>query len=60
MHDPKRCPLCGLRERAAVSEESRRRDVSQDTWRLTTLGERALIEFSRRQRARARREGATR
>jgi hypothetical protein len=34
----RRCPLCGLREEAAVSDESRRRDVSGDTWTLTPLG----------------------
>jgi hypothetical protein len=46
----KRCPLCGLREATSVSDESRRRDVSGDTWTITPLGKRLMAENARRQR----------
>ncbi len=42
----KRCPLCRLRERAAVSEESRQRDVSEDTWTVTPLGAAVLARLT--------------
>jgi hypothetical protein len=48
--DVKRCPLCGLREHAAVSDESRRRDVSADTWAITPLGRAWLAEWAQRER----------
>ncbi len=37
------CPVCGCVEHECVSRESRRRDVSRDTWRLTLLGQ-ALLD----------------
>jgi hypothetical protein len=43
----RRCVLCGLREAAAVSDESRRRDVSGDPWRLTEGGQ-AVVLLTRR------------
>lgn len=47
-HPAKRCPLCRLRERATVSDESRRRDVSEDTWSLTPLGAATLARLTRK------------
>lgn len=56
----KRCPLCGLREHAAVSDESRRRDVSLDTWSITPKGTALLATLALRTHAteRATREQA--
>jgi hypothetical protein len=43
----RRCPLCQLREQAAISDEARIRDVSEDTWRLIAKGARILAEERR-------------
>ncbi len=40
------CTLCG--QPHLVSAESARRDVSEDTWRPTTLGERLYAEWRAR------------
>ncbi len=40
---PAICPICGCAEHVSVSPESQRRDVSQDRWVLTPLGQ-ALLD----------------
>ncbi len=37
------CPMCGLVEHQCVSPESQQRDVSEDRWTLTPLGQ-ALLD----------------
>jgi hypothetical protein len=37
------CPICGCVEHVRVSPESERRDVSEDRWALTPLGQ-ALLD----------------
>jgi hypothetical protein len=40
---PNVCPVCGTVEHVHVSPRSRRRDVAQDRWALTPLGQ-ALLD----------------
>jgi hypothetical protein len=47
--EAKRCPLCGLRQSAAISDEARTRETGGDTWRLTAKGARILEEMRQRE-----------
>ena len=47
--ESKRCPLCALREAAAISDEARQRETGADVWSLTSKGVR-LLARTRRQR----------
>ncbi len=40
---PTICPICGMAEHIHVSPQSQQRDVSQDRWALTPLGQ-ALLD----------------
>ena len=40
---PNVCPICGCVEHVHVNKESRQRDVSEDRWALTPLGQ-ALLD----------------
>jgi hypothetical protein len=51
---PCRCPVCGGNQHTLVSEESRQRDVSEDTFSLTPFGRRVLEELREDQERRQR------
>jgi hypothetical protein len=48
---PRACPLCHGDQHLLVSEESRRRDVSEDTLTITPLGQQVLEELRAQERA---------
>jgi hypothetical protein len=48
---PCRCPACGGNQHMLVSDESRRRDVSADTFSLTAKGRAVLADLRAQERA---------